>query len=452
MPITLPRFRQESRALTRLALPIVLSQIAYVLLGMIDTIMAGHAGAEEQAAVALGVAFWMPVFIALMSVVQAVSPLVAHHFGAQDHAGIVRDTREGIWLAVFSSVIPALMLPAVRPAMLAAQIDPALIDKTLLFLQGIVIGLPAALIFRALAFYSAGINQTRPMMVLAFLGIGVNSLFNWLLIWGHWGFPALGGAGCGWATAIGMWVGLIGMAVWTAWSPAYKHCYLWHGWTRPHWPTQRNLLKIGLPMGGAALAEVVAFTSVAVLVGRFGSAQIAAHQVALNFASLIFMLPMGLSAAATIRVGQALGAGDPHAARLSAWSAIALGLIVAAAMIPLIVFGRDALVSLYSPDPAVRQIASTLMLLALVWQFADATQVVAIGALRGYKITVAPMWMMVVAFWLFGLPTGAWLGYTGIGDSGPLGVYGFWIALVAALLLVATGLVLLLRNVARRPA
>ena len=442
-------FFSESQALTHLALPIVLSQIAYVLLGMIDTIMAGQAGAEDQAAVALGVAFWMPVFVALMSVVQAVSPMVAHHFGAQDHAGIVHDTREGIWLALFSGAIPALLLPAVRPAMLAAQIDPELIAKTLLFLQGIVVGLPAALIFRALAFYSAGINQTKPMMVLAFLGIGVNSLFNWLLIWGHWGFPALGGAGCGWATAIGMWVGLLGMVGWTVWAPAYKHCYLWHGWSLPHWPTQGKLLKIGLPMGGAALAEVVAFTSVAVLVGRFGSAQIAAHQVAMNFSSLIFMLPMGLSAAATIRVGQALGAGEPQAASRTAWSAIGLGLIVAAAMIPLILLGRDALVSLYSPDPAVRQIASTLMLFALVWQFADAAQVVALGALRGYKITFAPMLVMFVAFWILGLPTGVWLGYTGIGSTGPLGVYGFWTALVLALILVALGLVFLLRKISR---
>lgn len=445
----LRRFIAESQALGNLSFPIILSQVAYVLLGLIDTVMAGQAGRDEQAAVALGVAFWVPIYIALMSVVQAVSPLVAHHFGAGDHAGIVSDTREGMWLAVLSSALPVALIPAVRPIMLWAAIDPLLIDKTLLFLWGIAVGLPAALIFRAISFYCASINRPKPMMVLAFFGLGVNTLFNWLLIWGHWGFPALGGAGCGWATAIGMWVALIALALWTALVPAYRPYYLWHGWSWPHWVTQWRLLKIGLPMGGAALAEVGAFCSIAVLVGRFGSAQIAAHQVAMNVSSLIFMLPMGLASAMTIRVGQKLGAGDPIAARFVAWTGILLGLAIALTAVPVILLARETIVAVYSPDPGVRHVAATLMLFAAVWQFSDATQVTAIGALRGYKVTLLPMSLMFIAFWLIGLPLGAWLGYRGIDGSGPLAVYGFWVGLIAGLTLVAIGLMLTLRQVAR---
>jgi MATE family multidrug resistance protein len=188
MPTRLPRFLAESRALGTLALPIILSQLAYSLLGLIDTVMAGQAGAADQAAVALGVALWLPVFLSLMSVVQALSPIVAHHFGAGDHAAIVRDTHEGLWLTLAFSVLPLALMPTVTPFMHWAKIDPLLIDKTVLFLWGILLGLPAALLFRTLSFYCASINRTRPMMVLAFMGLGINALFNWLLIWGHWGF------------------------------------------------------------------------------------------------------------------------------------------------------------------------------------------------------------------------------------------------------------------------
>lgn len=440
------RFLKESRALGNLSLPIILSQVAYTLLGLIDTVMSGQAGAEDQAAVALGVAFWVPVFVALMSIVQGISPIVAHHFGAQDREGVIRDSREGIWLAVFSSLIPLLLMPLVHPVMAWARIEPALADKTMFFLWGIVVGLPAALIFRALSFYSASINHPRPMMVLAFVGLGINTLFNWLLIWGHWGLPALGGAGCGWATAIGMWFALLALVIWTIFSPAYRDFYLWHGWSWPHWASQWRLLKIGLPMGGAALAEVGAFSSIAVLVGRFGAIQIAAHQVALNFSSIIFMIPMGLSSAMTIRVGQMLGTGDARAARRVAWTGIALGLLIALTAIPIILLGRQAIVAIYSSNREVQQLAANLLLFAAIWQLVDAAQVTGIGALRGYKITIAPMLLVFAAFWLFGIPLGAWLGYTGI--TAPMGVYGFWIGLVTGLILISLGVVLVLWKVA----
>lgn len=440
-------FLTEGRAISSLALPIILSQLAYTLLGFVDTVMAGRAGAEEQATVALGVAFWMPVFITLMSVVQALSPFVAEHFGAGDHAAVVRDTQEGIWLAALSSLLPVFLMPAVAPIMRLASIDALLIGKTTLFLWGIVLGIPAAMVFRAIAFYSASINQPKPMMFLAFAGLGINALFNWLFIWGHWGFPALGGAGCGWATAIGMWVALIALIGWTAWAPAYKKCYLWRDWRRPHWAVQKRLLRIGLPMGGAALAEVLAFTSIAVFVGRFGATQIAAHQIALNVASVLFMIPMGLAAAVTIRVSQSLGLGDARAARFISWSGVAIGLAVAMVAMPLVLFGRASIVSAYSTDPVVRSAAMGLLLFAAVWQLADATQVIAIGALRGYKMTFGPMVVMFLAFWAIGLPLGARLGYYGIGTVAPLQVYGFWIGLVVGLIIAALVLALWLHKV-----
>lgn len=445
----LPRFLSESRQLLRLTGPLVAAQMVYILMGLMDTVMAGHAGAEDQAVVGLGVALWAPVFLSLLGISQALSPVVAHHHGAGDKAGIIADTREGLWLAGISGVIPFLLMPAVPAVLAAAQIEAGLAAKVTQFLWGIVLGLPAALLTRTLGFYSASINHTRPLMVFGALGLAVNFFLNWVLIYGHLGLPALGGVGCGWSTGIGMWAGLAMMALYTARARIYREVFLWHGWSWPHWPRQKNLLKLGLPMGAAMLAEVSAFAGVALLIGRFGAVQIAAHQVALNFASLVFMLPLGLSTAISIRVGQALGGGDPRGARFIAWSGVLIGLLIAAAMVPVVLLGREAIVALYTPDAAVQAIASTLLLFAAVWQFSDATQVCAVGALRGYKVTMMPMWLMIGAFWLIAIPLGARLGYHGLDAYPVTGVYGFWIGLVVGLTLVALGLVLTLRSVAR---
>jgi MATE family multidrug resistance protein len=203
-------------------------------------------------------------------------------------------------------------------------------------------------------------------------------------------------------------------------------------------------------MGGGALAEVGAFTSVAIFVGRFGPAQIAAHQIAMNMASLLFMLPMGISSALTIRVGQYLGRRDPRAARFSAWTGVAIGLMIACVAVPLILVGRDVIVSFFSPDAGVRKVASDLMVFAAIWQLADATQVIAQGALRGYRVVLGPMLVMLLAFWVVGPPLGLRLGYYGFGQTPPMEIYGFWVGLVTALILAALCLSQWLRHIARK--
>lgn len=451
-PSRLTRFGAEARQLLRLALPIIVSHLASVLMGFIDTVMAGRAGAFEQAVVGLGAAIWLPLVVALVAVVQAVSPVVAHHFGAQDGPAIVTDTQQGLWLALLLGLLPALALPWAADLLAAFDVDAALTARTVIFLQGAAFGLPAGLMFSALEFYSASISRPVPAMVLGLLGLGVNALLNAGFIYGWGGLPVLGGAGCGWASGIGMWISFVLMAAHVAWASPYRAYRLFRGWTGPRWASLRHLLRIGLPMGGSALAEVAAFTGVALLIGSLGPTVIAAHQSALNFTAIMYMLPAGLSAALSIRVGQALGAGRTLEARFIAWSGMLLALLLGVALTPLIVLGRGAIAAVYSPDVAVQQVVAPLMLFTAGWYVADATQVCAAGALRGYRVTLAPMLVVAGAYWLISIPLGVLLARHGWAAAGwaPLGVYGYWIGLLVGVLVVAVAMVLALRRVVRR--
>lgn len=436
----------EWRALAVLAGPIVASQVGFVLMGFLDAVMAGRAGAVELAVVGLGMGIWIPVGITMMGVVQAISPLVAHDFGAGDHAAVVRDTQQAVWLGGLLGLLPVALLPGAPWLLSAFDVEPELARKTELFLQGVALGMPGLLMFRALGFYSSSINHTAPLFWVTFIGLASNAFFNWLLIYGHFGLPALGGAGCGWSSGIGMWVMCIVMMAYTARSRRYAQVPLFVRWSRPSAPVMRRLLALGLPIAGAYFAEVSAFAGISLLIGSLGAVPIAAHQVALNFAALIFMLPLGVSIAMTVRIGQALGAGDARAARFTAWAGMAFALAFAALMMPAVLWGRDSIVALYTPDAAVRALAATLLLFCAAWQLFDATQVCAIGALRGYKVTLLPMWLVVAAFWLVAIPIGWWLSRGGGAALGVAahGVVGYWVGLVVGLAVVAASLTALL--------
>lgn len=457
LAVRLRAFGRECTALTRLAGPIVLSQVAFVVMGLMDTVMAGGANATEQAVVGLGVAVWIPLFLSAMAVVQALSPIVARHQGANDHEAIVHDTHQAVWLGLLLGLLPLLALPWAKPLLALSGAQAELIDKTVLFLQGIALGLPAALMFRAISFYAAALNHTRIIMVLSFVGLLFNGLMNMVLIEGRWGFPALGGAGCGWATGIGMWVTLV-LLVWHVLrSPDYATVRLFQHWEWPQGNAQRRLLQLGLPMGAAQLAEVSAFAGVALLVAPLGVASVAAHQVALNFSSVVFMIPLGLSVALSIRVGQALGRQDAAQARFIARSGIGFALLMGVVLMPLVLVWRKDIVGAYTSDPEVFAIASHLMLFAVAWQLVDAVQVCANGALRGYQQTLRPMLIMIASFWVLGVPMGhhlarsGWPALWGTGPVSPMGVTGYWIGLLISLSIAALLLSVMLWRVTRRP-
>ena len=453
------RLGGEISALWLLAWPIMVGQLANVGMSVAAVAMAGHASAQDLAGVSLGVSVWNMVIITLMGIMMAVNPLVAHHVGARELDNIPHVVRQALWKALFSGLVAMLVLQASAQLFEHMALEPPTREVAVGFVRITSFSLPAFAAYRVLYGYSASLGQTKPMMVVALGVLLLNVLITWVLVFGHWGFAPQGGLGCAWSTMLCVWANLGGLLWWMHRSPAYASTWPFAHWEWPHGPKLRSLLKMGLPIGVTYFAETSAFALIALLVARFGSSQVAAHQIALNFTSLIFMVPLSLSVAVLTRVGHALGAGDTRAAQFRAWTGVALGLGLALVSAALIAWWRVEISSLYTEDAVVIALTAELLLLAAVFQLSDAAQVVTAGAIRGYKITRAPMRVQLLAFWVVSLPLGyvlgiaphwapEWLRALPWFPAQPMMAAGFWIALVLGLTVAGAGLLLLLRKVA----
>jgi len=447
------RIRAELRALWYLAWPILVGQLANVGMAVVDVAMAGHASANDLAGVSLGVSIWNMVIITIMGIMMSVSPLVAHYVGARDFHRVPHLVRQGLWKALGVGVIAFVLSNLAALVFDFMSLDPVVRDLASDFVFITSFALPAFACYRVLYGYCASINQTKPIMVIALGALALNAFINWLLVFGNWGFPRMGGLGCAWATLLCVWFNLLGLLWWMRSSPAFHSTWPFAQYEAPHWPKVSSLLKLGLPIGVTYFAETSAFSLIALLVARFGSTQVAAHQIALNFTSLVFMVPLSLGVALLTRVGQSLGAGDPVAARFRAWVGVGTALCFALVSAAGMAMFSQTIANAYTTDAAVAALAAHLLFLAAIFQLSDSTQVVASCAVRGYKVTRSPMVVHLTAFWVFSLPLGYALGiapdWLPWKPSQPMQAQGFWIALVVGLTVAALGLVVLLRQVAR---
>ena len=448
--------RTEIAALWRLAWPILIGQLATVGMAVTDVVMAGHASAQDLAGVSLGVSIWSMVIITLMGVMMSVNPTVAHHVGARAFHQVPHVVRQALWKALGVGVIAFGVANVAALVFDHLALEPVVRQMAKDFVLITSLALPAFACYRVLYGYSASLNQTKPLMVIALGALVLNGGVNWLLVFGNLGFPRLGGVGCAWSTLLCVWFNLLALLGWMRLSPAYRSTWPFDRFEWPHWPQVRSLLQLGLPIGVTYFAETSAFSMIALLVAEFGSTEVAAHQIALNFSSLVFMLPLSLGLAILTRVSQSLGAGDAQAARFRAWVGVAVALLCALVAATLMALFNQRIAGAYTRDPAVTALAAQLLFWAALFQVSDATQVAASCAIRGYKVTRAPMLIHLIAFWLCSLPLGyalglapSWLPWT---PSAPMAAQGFWIALVLGLTVAALGLLVLLRDVARERA
>lgn len=438
---TLPNMRAEAAGLWRLAWPVLVGQLASVGMGVADVAMTGHASADELAAVSLGASVWSIVIVTVMGIMMAINSIVAHDVGGNELGKIPHAVRQSLWMALGVGTLAAVLINLATLLFDHLYLTPHVQVQASRFVHVISIGLPAFAAYRALYGYSASINQTKPVMVIAILGLCFNVVVNWLLIFGNLGFPVLGGVGCAVATGLCMWLMLGTMLVWMRISPAYRPTYPFTHWEWPHWPEIRYMLKLGLPIGITYFAEVSVFGSVSLLIARYGVVQVSAHQIALNFASLVFMVPLSFGIGLITRVGHAVGEGNPERARFVAWVGVAMALSFSILSALFILVFRQQIAQAYTSDPQVQQLCAHLLLYAALFQLSDATQVATSSAIRGYKVTRPPMQIQLLSFWGFALPLGYVLGMAPAGLSwapaAPMAADGFWIGLVVGLTIAA---------------
>jgi len=429
----------DTRATWHLAWPIAVGQLASTGTAFIDTVMAGHVSAGDLAAVSVGSSIWVTLVVTMLGYLLATSPMVAHKVGAEDTALIPALTQQALAQALILAALAWGLTFLIAPIFPMLGLEPVIARKAGDFLKAVSFGLPAFACYRVLYSYSAALKQTRPMMVISVLCLLLNIPTNWILIYGHFGFPAMGGVGCGWATAFCVWVNFILLSTWILHTEKYRHTHPFRKWQGWHPSMQKQLFKLGLPIGMMFLVEVSTFSFIALIIARLGTASVAAHQIALNFCSLTFMVPMAIGTALTVRVGHAIGAKNYVEARAIGQNGIRLGLFIAVASGCLMIFGSVWVAGWYTQDTEVLALAGRLIVLAGFFQFSDITQVVSAGVLRGYKITRMPMMIHMTAFWVVGMPAGYLLTF-GTAQFPGLGVRGYWIALIIALTLTALAL------------
>ncbi|HZJ94826.1 MAG TPA: MATE family efflux transporter [Thiopseudomonas sp.] len=445
----LQRVTIEWRALLKLAVPIVIAQLANTAMGFVDTVMAGRVSPNDLAAVALGNSIWVPVFLLMSGILLATTAKVSHAFGrgAEQEMGYL--VRQALWLGLAIGSALAVLLWNAQPVMVLMGIDPILIKPAVGYLRAVACGFPAVAIYLVFRCYSDALGLTRPSMVIGILGLLLNIPANYIFINGHFGLPAMGGVGCGWATALVMVFMMIAMFIWVRWAPYYQSSQVFVRFEWPQRPAQKSLLALGLPIGISIFAEASLFSVIALLIGGLGANVVAGHQVALNFSSLVFMVPYSLAMATTVRVGQALGAERPRDARFSAGVAMATGLLCACVSASYMFLLREQIARIYTPDTAVLAVATSLIVYAAIFQFSDAIQVTAAGALRGFQDTRITMLITLFSYWGVGLPIGYILGLTDkLGAA--QGPAGLWQGLIVGLSCAAILLGIRLHKIARQ--
>jgi len=427
-------FRAALDAMVRLALPIVAVQLGQMLMGVVDTIMVGHVSAEAIAAVALGNLYFFGAAIFGMGALMALDPVVAQAVGAGDTVAVARGVQRGLVMALGLSVVAtALLLPA-RPVLALLHQPAGVADVAATYARVEIAGIVPFYLFGALRQSLQAVKRIAPIVGAMIAGNLTNLGLNYLWIYGRLGFPAAGAVGSAWATVVSRWV-MLGLLLVVAWRslrpqlvPLRREALAWE--------PLRRMVSLGAPIGVQYELEYGVFAVVGIMMGWMGTAQLAGHQVALNLASLAFMVPLGVSAAAAVLVGHAVGRGDIAEARRAAAAGLAcgVGFMSASALVMLLL--PTFLAGIYTTDPGVAALAASLIPIAGVFRVFDGIQVVSIGILRGVADTRAPMVVNVLGFWLVGLPVSAALGFGARG-----GPPGLWWGLTVGLMLVALVLI-----------
>lgn len=422
----------QAMRLIQLALPILIAQVTQTMMGFIDTVMAGRVSAVDMAAVAVGTSLWLPAILFVQGLLIAFTPVFAQHHGANNKRVIPNLLFQAAYIAIIGSIGVMIFLASSNTILNFMDLEPELHQLTVGYLDGILWGAPAFALYQVLRGCSEGISYTLPTMIIGFVGLAVNIPANYIFIYGKLGVPAMGGAGCGIATAMVFWAMFIAMTIYMLIDKKFIEIKPFHQFYRPKIETMISMVKLGFPIAMALFFEVSLFAVIALFLAPLGATVVASHQIALNFSSIVFMLPLSIGVAASIRIGYYLGREKTDIAKRVTY--IALGLSLSLAFITAIttVIFRQEIALLYNDNPDVVTLAGSLMLMAALYQISDSIQVVAAGALRGYKDTRSAFYITLFSYWFIGMTSGYVLAYTDF-IVPAMGAHGFWAGLIAGL-------------------
>jgi len=447
--------RSDTARIAGLAWPILIGQVAVIANAVMDTMMVGRFSVTDLGALAIGASIYVSIFVGLNGVLQALSPTVGQLYGALRHAEIGAEVCQGVWLGLFLALLGSLLLLFPQPLLTISQASPELAAKATAYLRTLALALPATLGFIVYAALNHAMGKPKMVMALQVTGLALKIPLNALFIFGGLGMPALGGPGCALATAIVAWLVLI--AGWTILRvhPFYAAFRIFgRGFVAPKWAAQKELLKLGIPVGLNYFIEVTAFTFMALFIARLGENAVAGHQIAGNLATLLYMIPLSIASATGTLTSHAIGAGDPRAARRIGAAGLRLAALVATAVGLLVWLGRAAVLRAYTPDETIAATALPLLAFIGCYQFFDALQVTASYILRAHKVVFAPTVMYVLTLWCVGLFGGCVLGLDLFDVNPPpsiSGAAGFWFSNSVSLVILAAGMLWLLKHTHRKP-
>ena len=432
-----------------LAWPMLIAQLAMMGNAVIDTAMAGRLSAIDLAAVGIASSIMATIVMSLVSVLLALSPIVAHLHGAGKSAAIGREIHQGAWLSLALALVTILLLCFPDPFIAISQLQPEVETKVRAYLAASAWGVPGMFALRLFFGLSMGIGRPRPVMLFNLLSLALKVPLNALFMYGLSGLPAMGSTGCAVSTSLDAWLMAALAWLWCLSHPGYAGFGLRRRIPAPDFAAIREFLKLGIPIGLTFIADVTAFTFMALFVARLGPVVSGAHQIAANLAALAFMIPLSLGNAISVLAGQALGAGEPYRARHVCREGIILGMSIAIVLSLIFWFAAPLIAAFYTTDPHVRAIAIQLIAMVGLYHLGDALQAVTVNALRGYKNSLVPMVIYTVTLWVPGLGGGILLGLTD--TFGPArGAPGFWLAAIASIWLVGASMAIYLNHVSGR--
>ncbi|MDW0115433.1 MATE family efflux transporter [Sporosarcina thermotolerans] len=438
--------KQKINMLFKIIIPILVTQIALYLMTFFDILMTGRYNTEDLAGVTIGSSFWVPVYTGLSGIIMGLTPIIAHLIGGGKKDEVRPSVQQGLYLSiVLAAIVFSIMIFAVIPSLNHMPLEGEVRIVAADYLKGMSIGLLPLFAYTVFRSFFDALGATRVSMFIILLSAPINVFLNFLFIYGNFGFPEMGGAGAGFASGITYWL-VFCIAFLLAWKrKSFQSFSLFSNWEAVSLKRWKAILKIGVPIGLSIFVEISIFSVVTLLMSGYTTATISAHQIALNFTSLLYMVPLSISMGVTILVGQSIGAKKPIDAKHYSFLGVGVAILFSFISIIILLTFREPIASLYTKDTAIIKLAIQFFIFAAFFQLSDAIQAPIQGSLRGYKDVNMTFIMAIISFWVIGLP----VGYVAANFT-ELGPYGYWVGLIAGLSIGAISLSIRLFYIQRK--